>query len=360
MKVFYDHQIFVTQKFGGISRYFYEIIKRISNVCDVGLYQGIYINQYGLEKEPSVKCKFGLRRGDNYFLQKYGRSIDKRGIKLFSSINDFDIYHPTYYQDFRIKKGNLIVTVYDMIHELYPLEFIGDNTAEKKKNLINKADGIIAISESTKKDLVNILGVSPEKVKVTYLANSLKIDVSDLPVVNEPYILIVGHGSGYKNFIDFVVAYSKSIFSSDLKCICFGGPDFNKDEISLIKSLRLENQIIHMRGDDVLLANLYKYATLFVYPSKYEGFGLPPLEAMYYSTPVLCSNTSSIPEVVGDAGMYFNPDSIEDMTYKMDKFLNSPELLREYGLKGMQREKLFSWDKCATETVKVYDEFSRG
>ncbi len=124
----------------------------------------------------------------------------------------------------------------------------------------------------------------------------------------------------------------------------------------MISKLHLEKNMIYKNGDDTMLANLYKYATAFIYPSKYEGFGLPPLEAMHYGVPVIASHTSSIPEVVGDAGVYFDPNSVDDMKEKIDFTLNSKNIRIQLRKKGYAREKSFSWDKCANETLKFYKE----
>lgn len=354
MKILYDHQVFSWQKYGGISRYFYEIIKRISEKENVNLFQGYNINKYGLNNLDIYDDIFSKKR---YLIPKTGRLykfLNKVCLKNFSNKNRVDIYHPTYYNDYNLNNGKLIVTVYDMIHELFSANFKNDKTCELKRNLLLKADGIISISESTKKDLINILNIPSEKIKVIYLANSLNIEVKDNKLVDVPYILYVGQRKAYKNFNNFLIAYAKTKCKKDFKCVCFGGGPFIKEELFLINKLGLKNNIIYKSGNDNVLANLYKYAEAFIYPSKYEGFGLPPLEAMYYETPVLVSESSSIPEVVGDAGIYFNPNSIDDMAIKIDKTLSDKNLLKILKQKGKKREQLFSWDKCAKETIDFY------
>ena len=137
--------------------------------------------------------------------------------------------------------------------------------------------------------------------------------------------------------------------------ICFGGGEFTKAELTLFKELGLkENQIRQCSGDDQLLARLYTSASVFVYPSLYEGFGIPPLEAMSYKCPVVCSDSSSIPEVVGDAGEFFDPYSIESISLAIERVVESNILSNDLIRKGNDRLKLFSWDKCANETLKVY------
>lgn len=357
MNILYDHQIFSVQKYGGISRYFYEIIKRVACKENVYLYEGYHINEYGLENLKNLKCYEGRKRPAVRYTGWIFRYLNSQILNKFTRDLLLEIYHPTYYEDFNINKGKLIVTVYDMIHELYSPN---DTTVSKKKNLIEKADGIIAISESTKNDLIEILNVNPDKIKVIYLANSLEVNNIGDRLVKEPYILYVGNRGGYKNFENYLKAIAVSKYKNDISIICFGGGNFTKDEKSLISDFKLANKIKLFSGDDKILANLYKYAEAFVYPSIYEGFGLPPLEAMQYATPVIVSNSSSIPEVVGDAGIYFNAEDIEDIAFKIDSVLQNSELKKELSKKGLEQVKLFSWDKCANETIDFYKQVLHG
>jgi glycosyltransferase involved in cell wall biosynthesis len=115
-----------------------------------------------------------------------------------------------------------------------------------------------------------------------------------------------------------------------------------------------ESKIIHIVGDDDILANLYTHASAFVYPSLYEGFGIPPLEAMSFDCPVVCSNVSSIPEVVADAGEYFNPYEIDSIVDALEKLLFCSERFQELIIRGKKRLKHFSWDKCTYEHSLVY------
>lgn len=115
------------------------------------------------------------------------------------------------------------------------------------------------------------------------------------------------------------------------------------------------SKLVHqIGGNDCLLATYYRYATAFICPSLYEGFGIPLLEAMSLSCPVICSNTSSTPEVVGDAGIYFDPNDISSIQSALEDTLFNKSLLCDLKKRGLQRQSLFSWDKCASETVAVY------
>ncbi len=360
MNILYDHQVFFWQKYGGISRYFYELIKRVSASENVDLYQGFHINKYGLDNIENIGRIFSHSKIE---LPKTGRMytwINAAGLKCFARKSKAEIYHPTYYNDYCIANKKLVITVYDMIHELFPYYFVKDATAVSKQSILKKADRIIAISESTKLDLVRILDLPPEKIDVVYLANSLRVGVGEKRIIEEPYCLYVGNRVGYKNFLPMIEAFAASKYAKDLKIVAFGGGAFNSEEMLAIKQLNLTGSVKQISGDDKLLANLYKYAEVFVYPSQYEGFGLPPLEAMYYGTPVICSNTSSIPEVVADAALQFNPNDKYSMMEAFNKILSDEGLRKDLATKGKVRESIFSWDRCANETIEVYKKVMEG
>lgn len=355
VNILYDHQIFSAQRYGGISRYFFEIVRRISEKEHVDLFCGYNNNRYGINHAGTYNSCFSKERITSRFgVGRVYNRLNNWSLKSFSQDKHIDVYHPTYYDYYDIPKEKLVVTVYDMIHELFPKYFVSDNTAVRKRELLSKADGIIAISNQTKEDLINLLGIDEKKIVVIYLANSLDVEVCDDSVVNEPYVLYVGSRYGYKNFMRLLKAFAVSECHKDFRLVCFGGGGFSDMEKAQIDELGVSESITQISGDDIVLANLYKYASLFVYPSEYEGFGLPPLEAMYYGTPVLCSNISSIPEVVGDAGVYFNPNSVDDIREKMLYVLSNNRCREKLIALGYEQEKKFSWDSCAEKTVEFY------
>ena len=360
MKILYDHQIFSLQEYGGISRYFYEIITRISRKdANVDLFKGFSVNKYSLNAKNfngryiSYKRIPIIKIGTVYnifnsliFLKKHMR------IK-------YDVYHPTYYDYYTmVNKKNLVVTVHDMIHELYYPLFKHDDTSIKKKKILNKANKIIAVSNNTKKDLINIYSIPENKIEVIYHGNSLNSIVSNNVLHKNPYLLYVGKRNSYKNFMRLLEAYAMLKYNKDISLVCFGGGEFSKEEKSFISKMKLENKVKLYIGSDMVLSNLYTYAKAFVYPSLYEGFGIPLLEAMHYQCPIIASNSSSIPEVLGDAGVYFNPDSVEDICLKIEKVLEDDELKDTLRIKGNIREKRFSWDKCASQTYELYKNLS--
>lgn len=254
-----------------------------------------------------------------------------------------------------------VITVYDMIHELFADEFSGrDNTAEIKKIAVERADHIICISENTKRDLINLYGTPADKISVVLLGFDQFAENTGLQsstsIVAKPFLLYVGSRGGYKNFAGLLKAVAASPnLLSDFNIIAFGGPGFSSDELSLIRSLGFaENQVLHTGGSDALLGQYYNSARAFVYPSLYEGFGIPPLEAMAHSCPVISSNTSSMPEVIGNAGEYFNPSETDNFRCAIEAVVYSDSRIQSLRSLGAARLSYFSWSKCAQETLEIY------
>ncbi|AEB99026.1 glycosyl transferase group 1 [Selenomonas sputigena ATCC 35185] len=354
MNILYDSQIFFQQRYGGISRYFYELIRNMIKEESILLHEGVNINAYGLRNLCAYKKFWGYHIKRNYRLRALISKINAFHFRYFIRNENVDIYHPTYYTDYEVHGAKKVVTVYDMIHELFPQDFLGDRTAEEKAKILRNADGIIAISESTKKDLMRLLDISAEKIRVIYLANSLSESVQDVPVMKGPYLLYVGNRSGYKNFMGLAQAFAGSQYKNDVQLVCFGGGEFTKSERESLIRMGIWERTVYCSGGDDVLSNLYQFASAFVYPSIYEGFGLPLLEAMHHGTLVLTGATSSIPEVAGDAAEYFNPNEPESIREVMDRLLSDSDRRQELRARGRAREKMFSWQRCAEETLDFY------
>ena len=352
-ELLYDFQIFAEYKNGGISRYFHEIISRIAMRCSVDLFEGLNGNDNSLIHEKGSFNRYYRRDGEGIW--ECRNILNCSLFHSFIKNKKYKIYHPTYYHDYELDNSEAcIITVHDMIHEIYQID---QRTISEKKNMIFKADGIIAVSENTKKDLIDIYDVNEKKIKVIYHANSLAVNVTSPRIVKEPYILYVGNRGGYKNAETLLYAFARSRYNKNLKIVFFSGGAFSNKEKQIFTELKLENDIEHLSGDDGVLANLYKYAEIFVYPSHYEGFGMPILEAMHYGTPVITSNSSSLPEVGGDAAAYFTPDSVDELAECMDRLLGDKEQRGKMGQAGMLWEKMFSWDESAEKHMKFYEQF---
>ena len=324
------------------------------------IFAQFYVNEYiaGLEAQYIDGVKVSNIRGmgsSRYHLNDW---ICKRKITSYKP----SVIHQTYYSTVNGLPVDTpkVITVHDMIHEKYNYQFPNSKKISMQKyKAIKKADHVICISQNTKNDLIEIFNVSPNKLSVIYHGfNSLtgvegKVHNSSNP---KPYILYVGDRFGYKNFEIFLYAYSSSHWLiNNFDVVCFGGSEFSSNEHERIGQLKLSNKIKRVSGSDALLADCYRGASLFVYPSLYEGFGMPLLEAMSLGCPVACSGTSSMPEVAGDAGAYFDPRSIDSMRDQIEVVLNSSERRAELVAKGNIRFRAFDWSDSASQTLQVYE-----
>lgn len=373
MKIAYDSQIFCAQTYGGVSRYFCEIAPRIAKEpgVQVSITAPMHINAYLAHVPPGIVSGFRAPKTDR-FQTNCGANYPRlalRGLGLLMgdwmlrAMNP-DIVHETYFSPYRLgpRRARRVLTIYDMIHEKFASRFPqADKTARYKALATERADHVICISESTRRDAIEILGLHPDKTSVIYLGFDLMHAdgerAGDLASsTNNPFLLYVGIRGGYKNFLGLLEAYATSPqLRMGYRLICFGGGELNMDEQKAIHKLGLDSsQVMQLGGSDQLLASLYERASAFIYPSLYEGFGIPPLEAMSYDCPVACSKTSSIPEVVGDAGEYFDPADIESMRAAIEKIVTSDSHRKLLIAKGRARLKCFSWDRCAAETLDIY------
>ena len=363
MKILFDSQIFNAQKYGGISRYFVNLANELNHIegNKTAIFAPTYINNY-LQTVPECDRFYGIKQ--NIKLKLISRGLSHIACHLAIPFIRPDIIHKTYYypERYSMRSGRSLLTVYDMIHELYPENFGRlDKTSKYKYEAVMRADHIICISENTRSDLLKIWDCDPKKVSVVHLGFD---DFGNTPVLTKEtvwkndldnYILFVGSRSGHKNFSRLLKAFGLiDDLNKNFRLICFGGGSLNDDEIGLINRLGLRDRVIQVEGDDATLGQLYRDAALFVYPSIYEGFGIPPLEAMSAGCPVACSRSSSIPEVCGAAVDYFNPLDPDSIASSLARVLGSTNYREMIALSGIEQAKKFSWRKCAIETLQTY------
>jgi len=363
MRIAYDHQIFGWQEYGGISRYFFELANGIANTgaAEVAIISPFFINAYLAASSAHLQIR-GRKMPPIRHTGRIYRAINQ----LFapSIMRNFqpDLVHETYYSDHRLAPSGskVVLTVFDMINELFPEDFSSwDSTSREKAIAVKRADHVICISQQTQNDLIKILGVDPQKTSVVHLGFSLTQPLAHAYQKSErPYLLYVGNRAGYKNFQTLLRAYASSpTLNNEYDLIAFGGGAFTIKEKALIAHNGIcTDRVKQLGGDDALLSGLYRNATAFVYPSRYEGFGIPPLEAMSFDCPVVSSNTSSIPEVVGNAAEFFDPDSSESLMHAIENVLNNESLRQDLVARGRERIKLFSWEHCAEQTLNIYKE----
>jgi glycosyltransferase involved in cell wall biosynthesis len=364
MKIAFDCQIFTIQKYGGISRYFAETAGHmLKQNEDIAIFSPIYQNRY-LEGLPRRAIKGRLF---DRFPPKSTRAIlayNKWASRRLITAWQPDVVHETYFSpESAVPSGvaPVVLTVYDMIHELYADEFgPSDNTSRFKRAAVGRADHVICISHNTKSDLIDRFGTDPSKISVVHLGVQpvLAPDPATLAALDnkKPYFLYVGTRRGYKNFSGLLDAYAQSDrLRSSFDIIAFGGGAFDNSELQELTAHGFNpGQVRQIDGGDNQLAALYQRAAALVYPSKYEGFGLPPIEAMAMQCPVLSSDSSSMPEVIGDAGCYFDANSRDSIIYAMETLVESPTKIASLKKAGFERHKVFTWAKCADDTRAVY------
>jgi len=363
MKILYDHQIFTSQKYGGISRYFYELIYEFDQIESVQTKTALFVsNNHYISDKKYVNYMNFIPHKEFRGKQRLMNLINKSNTILELKKQDFDIFHPTYYDPYFLKYiGNkpFILTVYDMIHEKFKDMFLpNDKTSENKKLLVEKASKIIAISQSTKNDLIELFGVDESKIEVVYLGNSMlfKSDMIANIAVPKRYILFVGSRGGYKNFNRFIKSITTLLIEDkELSVVCAGGGKFITKEIKLLKDLEISKQVVQYDLDDEVLAYFYKNAQLFVFPSLYEGFGIPVLEAFSCNCPLVCSNSSSLPEIAADGAYYFDPYNENSIKNAISQVLNDINLRDKLVQNGTKRLEYFSWKQTALQTQKIYE-----
>ena len=373
MRILFDYQAFEMQRFGGVSRSYAELISHL--------------------QEEGFQCKIGLKESDNAYIKKTGlkplhythnkyfngkkwfkgqRTLTRKIMRVTGHENDglkinqeycirllkqqqFDIFEPTFFDSYFLPYLNgkpFVLTVHDMIPELLGVD---EPQAKQKKILCPLATHIHVPSQNTKDDLMRIMGIPSEKITVIP-HGSPDIPPQREPLFDFPYLLYVGARWSYKNFEPFITECTHVIsHSPNLHVVCTGEA-FSDEEISLLSKLKIQEQAISMphTTEDQLQA-LYQHAVAFVYPSAYEGFGIPILEAFVNGCPVLLNNASCFPEVGGDAAIYFDINRRGDLAEHLEAFLQAPEQDRnDLIASGRERAKLFSWGKSARKLSDVY------
>ena len=362
MRILIDHQVFSLHDTGGVARYFYELGRHFSSAADtsvemaVGLHSSIFpISTLASESVRTYQKRTNMKAGvPRYALNE----VFTNTIGLIRG--RFDIYHSTYYRAAPlVRTRRLVATHYDCIHEMYPDMFRNTKLIiEHKKRLYSAADIIICISESCRQDLLSYYSVDPARTCVTHLAltrfeEDSAQDSEELK--HEPYLLYVGARAVYKGFDLLLDAFASSGLSRDYVLRLVGGGPFTPAETARIKELGLNGRVsLTPRASEGLLAAMYKNAALFIYPSLYEGFGIPPLEAMSFGCPVLTTNKSSIPEVCGDAALYFDPAVPGALETVLKTALSDRDRLMEIIAKGRLQAAQFTWERTTEQTLDIY------
>lgn len=382
MKALFDYQAFTLQRYGGVSKCFCELMAHfpegyqyeigVKSTANVHLLNTHSIAS-NIEKAKLTLDSFlgGINfRGKgriysfmNSWLPYFPSSerINKSYSLELIKRGDYDVFHPTFFDSYYLKyldKKPFVFTIHDMMPELFPQYFKrNDPQIVGKRYLVDKAAAIVAVSDQTKQDIMRILGVDERKIHVVYHGSPQYKEEPIKRLVGYSYYLYMGTRGCYKNFIPMLTdfaAYWKKGYTEKLICT---GPEFSVDELTIINQLGVRDKVVHYRASDSDVRSLYAYAVAFIYPSLYEGFGMPILEAFSCGCPVLLNRKSCFPEIAGDAALYFDSDGhnsdltevLENMTaFSMEK---RNELIR----KGYERNMLFSWTESARKLVDIYE-----
>lgn len=307
-------------------------------------------------------------------MEAYYHQIDPK------SLAEADIFHASHFaipeEAKKLKNVKKFLTVYDLTPISYPqfYEFNENDGHFLKKVLesLDQDDWAICISQATKNDLCNYLKIDPSRVFVTHLAaepelfsvcsDSERISLTrkKYHIPDAPYILSVNTLQPRKNLAHVIRCFAKLVQQEnikDLSLVLVGAKGWKYSNLlEVISDYDFLKERIILTGyvADEDLAGLYSGALAFVYPSFYEGFGLPPLEAMQCGVPVITSNTSSLPEVVGNAGIMVAPTDVDALCQSMLEIYSKPYLREALSLKSIERAKQFSWDKCTQELISAY------
>ena len=357
MKVVYDHQVFSWQKFGGVSRYFVELIRHLPSDVEPHIRQLLSENVYLADIKDVVD---GVSSFDiaNFRVRKhlYEWLNQRRSAKMLGE-GGYDIVHPTYYNPYFLsrRRAPAVITVHDFIHERFP-QYFGDasKVIAQKKKVINEADAIIAISEHTKKDLMEIYALPEDRISVVYHGATKAVSPEPVDGLPKRYLLFVGERRSYKNFHRFARAFALlSEKDPDLWLVCAGKP-FSPEETAYLKKLGIDRRSMAMFATNGQLTYLYSHALCFVYPSIYEGFGLPILEAWEAGCPIALSQASCFPEVAGDGGEYFDPLSRHSIAEAVGRVIYDDAHRADLQSRALRLLPDFTWDRTAAKTAEVY------
>lgn len=352
--IIFDYNIFFLQKYGGISRYFIELCKQMSNSEIDYLIQATIHQNYYLDK-ASVNKSFNLYLKDYpKFTRKLIGSTNKYFFYKNINKNYYKIFHNTYYSNFKLKNNiTQISTIYDFTHEIFSKEY------NYKKNIkteaIKNSNHFICISENTKKDLIKFYNIKPDNISVVYLGGD-HLPKGNKIFKNKPFILYVGYRENYKNFNILLKAfYSSRKLQKDFDIVCFGGSPFNDDEINQISQYALTDSVKYISGDDHKLSSLYSTASCHVITSKYEGFGITVVEAYNFGCPVIHTGKGSLAEIADESGQY--DGSYENLKHTLEKFLYSNQDIKNHRINIKKIKNRLTWKNCFNNTYDVYKKF---
>ena len=353
----FDEQIFALQAYGGISRMFAELATQFIDDPDLGVdllpLNAPVINRYLLEN-PQLSQHLAVRDAAHEYrsLLRYFMRVQPR--------KGQDVVHNTFYLPHGLvhyPRARRIVTVHDMIPERMPATRRRLDFLTLKKRYVQRAAHVICVSESTKSDLLEIYGRVAAPISVVHHGvDSTFRPGNPKPVyLPENYVIFVGNRGGYKDASVLLTAFA-ALYSEypDLRLLFAGGGQFSRDERERISALGVNGKVAQISLRDSEMPAAYEHAEICVFPSRFEGFGLPALEAMACGTPTVLANSTSLPEVGGDAARYFAPGDADALADQVRAILADTANQKCLSEAGRRRAAQFSWRRSAEETLEIY------
>jgi glycosyltransferase involved in cell wall biosynthesis len=365
MRLFFDHQAFSLQRHGGITTVFREIIRYLNGQSEVSTDVLLGVSDVRPELRPII-----ARSGRLIHLEQ----LSVRPGLLSYAVNEalcsicslflgrYDVYHSTLYRFVPLVRANqLVITHHDCIPELFPQFFPGARRIMHfKREAFRRANLIICVSESSRADLLNFYDLSPEKTVVVHNGASIMTHKAGderevLSIAPQQFLLYVGVRPPYKNFAGFLKAFRSSGLAADFSIVVVGGGPPTREEQQLIEDYRLGSLVRFIPySTPATLANLYAEAKLLVYPSIYEGFGMPPLEAASAGCVSLVAAHPACLEICGDSVFHFAPSDPDEFVYKL-RVAVSDQTEREIRLERARRLlRKYTWEECGRKTLAAY------
>lgn len=366
---------FLQPKGGGIAEYIYNLVNHLSKIDTTNEYL-LYVladqEVYCRSKLPNNMCIKPIPYGTGFWSVVKRSALSRRFWLHEEEIEKFDIFHSPFFHAPKFRKAKVLLTVHDLRLYRYPSTYTLPRFLylySAVRNSIRRADSIITISQFTKDEILATCSADAEKIHVIHEAinredfTEEKIgNASSSPEAKQlsgsPFILSVGHIEPRKNYERLILAFQelKKLPNTDnLKLVIVGKKAHGYKKVMQLINNTPDVVYLNFISRELLLW-LYKNAGLFVFPSYYEGFGFPPLEAACFDTISACSNASCIPEICGDAAIYFNPYSIDEMTEALHKGLFDQKTIQHQHKNIQQNLNRFSWLKNAAETLRIYNQ----
>lgn len=359
MRLALDEQIFAIQRYGGISRMFAELARQFSLHAAEGVtlapLAAPVVNRYILD-DPQLSTALHAQQARSEW------TALARYFSRLRSTKHIDVVHNTFYLPHGLASTNgakRVVTVHDMIPEMMPQTRRRLDWLTLKRKYVETADLVICVSESTRDDLNRIYGHIEAPIRVVHhgVADRFHPGAPRLDFLPERYVLFVGNRGQYKDAELLFQAFAQIARDhDDLQLLCVGGSGLSASEVARLDSLGIRSRVSQRFLPDDQMVSAYAHAEVFVFPSRFEGFGLPALEAMATGTPVLLARATSLPEVGGKAAMYFSPGDPRELAEQLRELVENSGLRERMSKSGIEHAAAFTWSSTARRTAAAYRE----